>query len=453
MLLSKALLLGALSSLIHAEPRDGCSGPFSFPAQSGGPSKGIKIGERIVRVTIPKDYEPTKPAPLIVAYHDKGMTAEEMEKLTHLSDPALNSEYIVVYPEAVDSKWLSDEDADVKVDDKSFISNLIDGLTERLCIDKDRIHMTGLGTGGGLSHLMACDPIWSNKTASFALINPTLLVGLITKNDVKDEINMLWERCKPARVPVKLMEIHGENNTLNSYWGAVATSKRGRIPVIQWLVGWAMRNECGEAKGAPVKKSEDDQLFSTELASGMIYEGATHPNKLHRAMYRCYALTPEEQIERYVGSFQVIDKKTGVMVPFAQKEDKKDRGDLVLEHQVVKNYGHGWPRIVMKDGTTEEFDTTQKEETADEPVFDVTKEVLRWFSQNRLSDESRAPGEASYEAALTEEAIAKLVAGITERVDQKQKELKGGEGAIEAHQDAPVPNEETSGRDHIKDEL
>ncbi|TID19543.1 ferulic acid esterase (FaeA) [Venturia nashicola] len=455
MLFSSALLLGALS-LARAELKDGCSRPFDFPAQPGGPSKGIKIGERIVRISVPKNYEPTRPAPLILAYHDKGMTAEEMEKLTHLSNPLLNPDYIVVYPEAVESKWLSDEDADLKVDDKSFISNLVDGLTERLCIDKDRVHMTGLGTGGGISHHMACDPYWSNKTASFALVNPTILAGLITKSGVKDEINMLWEKCKPARVPVKLLEVHGENNTLNSYWGAVAKSKRGRLGVVQWLVEWAMRNECGDAKGIPAK-GKDDLLYRTELSSGTIYEGATHPNKLQRAMYRCYALTEQEQIDKYVASFQIIDNNAETMVPLnpdVKEEPQKDRGDIVLEHVYVKNYGHGWPRIAMKDGKTETFDTTEKEESEDAPIFDVTKEVLRWFSQNKLSDESRAPGIAmNYEPALDDETIEKLVSGITAQVEQKQKEIGDGEVAAEAHQDEAVSTGKIGEGNGVKDEL
>jgi poly(3-hydroxybutyrate) depolymerase len=101
MLFSAAFLFGAFA-LVQAERKSGCSQPFDFPARPGGPSKGIKIGERIVRISVPTNYSPTIPAPLIVAYHDKGMTAEEMEKLTRLSDSKLNPDYIVVYPEAVE---------------------------------------------------------------------------------------------------------------------------------------------------------------------------------------------------------------------------------------------------------------------------------------------------------------------------------------------------------------
>lgn len=101
MLFSSVLILGALS-LARAERRDGCAKRFDFPAHPGGPSKGIKIGERTARIYVPYNYQLTKPTPLIVAYHDKGMTAKEMEKLTRLSDPDLNPDYIVLYPEAVD---------------------------------------------------------------------------------------------------------------------------------------------------------------------------------------------------------------------------------------------------------------------------------------------------------------------------------------------------------------
>lgn len=364
---------------------------------------------------------------------------------------------------AMQSKWISDDDANLKIDDKSFTANLIDGLKKRLCIDTDRIHMTGLGTGGGLSHLMACDPFWSNKTASFALVNPTLLAGLVMQRGVKDEITLLWEKCKPARVPIKLLEIHGENNTLNSYWGK-SVSKRGRLPAVQWLVEWAMRNDCGEAKGHPTKENENDMLYKTELASGTIYEGQVHAGKLQRAMYRCYTLTAEEQIEKYIGSFAVVEPGAGEVTPLNPegKEEKKkeDRGDIILEHLFVKNYGHGWPRIAMKKGTTETFETAEMEETVDAPIFDATKAVLEWFTQHKLSDESRAPGVAmNVEPVLDDAAIAKLVAGITAQVDKQKKIIKENDDALEGLQEASSKDtvqkegnvEEKS--DRIKDEL
>jgi hypothetical protein len=84
-----------------SDPRSaGCSKPFDFPAEAGGISKGIQIGQRRVRITLPKEYKQDVPAPLVIAFHDKGMTMEEMEETTKLSDSKLNPNSIVLYPEA-----------------------------------------------------------------------------------------------------------------------------------------------------------------------------------------------------------------------------------------------------------------------------------------------------------------------------------------------------------------
>jgi len=61
----------------------------------------LKFGtERFFRISIPRDYKPGVPAPLILAYHDFNMTAKDMEDTTLLSHPNYNTQAIVVYPEA-----------------------------------------------------------------------------------------------------------------------------------------------------------------------------------------------------------------------------------------------------------------------------------------------------------------------------------------------------------------
>jgi poly(3-hydroxybutyrate) depolymerase len=346
----------------------------------------------------------------------------------------------------------------VKVDDKHFTTSLVDGLTERLCLDKDRIYVTGMGTGGGLTHLLACDPFFSDNIAAFALVNPTILVGLMRQGDIKDEITLLWEKCRPSRVPVRLLEIHGENNTLNSYWGK-STARRGRLPTVQWIVEWAVRNECGEAKGMPTKDKESDLMFKTELATGTIYEGMVYPKKLQRAMYRCYALTPEEEIERYIENFHVVEPNAEKIETKKSDGEIVERGPIILEHLFVKNYGHGWPRIAMKNGTTETFDTTEIEETKDSPTFDATKEVLKWFNQHKLSDESRVPNtKVDVEAHLAKEGVNKMVERITAQVEKQQQLNKDRDDAVEEpgekqNKDKKKEEEEESTKERVKDEL
>jgi hypothetical protein len=79
----------------------GCKVDFKFAALPGGESKRVKIGkDRFIRITLPQDYKHGTPVPMIFAFHDRNMTAKDMENLTLLSTPAYNKEAIVVYPEA-----------------------------------------------------------------------------------------------------------------------------------------------------------------------------------------------------------------------------------------------------------------------------------------------------------------------------------------------------------------
>jgi hypothetical protein len=103
--LSLGLLTTAESNIheikqnVELTASDGCAvTDFKFPATPGGPSKALKIGDRIVRVTLPKNYVHGTPAPLILAFHDVNMTAADFEDLSHLSDESYNPDAIVVYP-------------------------------------------------------------------------------------------------------------------------------------------------------------------------------------------------------------------------------------------------------------------------------------------------------------------------------------------------------------------
>jgi hypothetical protein len=310
-------------------------------------------------------------------------------------------------------------------------------------------------------HLLACDPIFSDRIAAFAATNPTILAAVATRHAVKDEVTLLWEKCKPARIPIRFLEIHSENNTVNSYFGksGVGVNRHSRMPIVQWLVEWAVRNECGPATGHPTKDNEDDTFYLTDLESGTIQEGVVYPDKLHRASYKCYTRTKEEMVADFLKTFQLQDvdsfiangpnpekKPDGTVDESGGKESehlktlkgrrdeaikelsetdkpKKDRGVLNLVHYFLKNSGHGWPRVVMKKDITRpmvEGDVA----TDDEPIFDSTSEILEWFAQNKLSDEFRAPSveELSADQQMNQEALATMFDSIG-----TQKEVVEGE--------------------------
>jgi hypothetical protein len=93
--------------VLAADPSSGCE------TATHDPTKDYFMhtvwNGREVRLTLPKRYNPMIPAPLILVYHDREVSTEEMLKSTAMSNHELNPEAIVVYPTAVGVGFLLHE--------------------------------------------------------------------------------------------------------------------------------------------------------------------------------------------------------------------------------------------------------------------------------------------------------------------------------------------------------
>jgi hypothetical protein len=101
--------LSLLSSLllfafpILAEPSLGCSSNTPKPLEWSpvpGEVKIFRVNDRHVRVTVPSTYNETKPAPMILAFHDKDQPVEHLEFDGGWDEPSINPDIIMVYPVA-----------------------------------------------------------------------------------------------------------------------------------------------------------------------------------------------------------------------------------------------------------------------------------------------------------------------------------------------------------------
>lgn len=81
----------------------GCGSHLYAPI--GGPTKSFDLisaaggGYRTYGVFLPSKYDQHKPMPLILAFHGKNQVAATFEKETQLSDDAVNSQMIAVFPQ------------------------------------------------------------------------------------------------------------------------------------------------------------------------------------------------------------------------------------------------------------------------------------------------------------------------------------------------------------------
>jgi poly(3-hydroxybutyrate) depolymerase len=99
----------AVAFVAHAGA--GCVSPEAeFEATPGGPSVRFELQfqhdsqgvlKRHIWIHIPKNYKHDEPAPVILAFHGKGQDVLDFEKATNLSNPLVNQDLVVVYPEGL----------------------------------------------------------------------------------------------------------------------------------------------------------------------------------------------------------------------------------------------------------------------------------------------------------------------------------------------------------------
>ncbi|KIX94430.1 uncharacterized protein Z520_09816 [Fonsecaea multimorphosa CBS 102226] len=276
----------------------------------------IRPPQRHALLHIPDSYEAGVPCPLIVALHGKGQPAKEFEYHTQLSNAAFNADSIVVYPEGVDLQWTGDPEAPPRdeVDDIRFIDVLIDHVMRDYTVDATRVYVAGFSNGGGLAALLACDPRASAGIAAFAMASAAVYRDEALKEP-------LFSTCRPSRLPVPILEFHGDADPVIHYEGKT-TPDGPTYDVYEWLQGWAKRNGCVDLEGKRV---------------------FLHGGKVEKIVWS----TP------------------------GKGDHSEQHVENVVEHYKIAGFGHGWPsRYPLNNDSQERHGPT---------YFDATPLVMEFF--------------------------------------------------------------------------
>jgi polyhydroxybutyrate depolymerase len=202
--------------------------------------------ERKYVLHIPKAYDATRPTPLVLALHGIGLNAEEMIRISHLSEEADTSGFIVVYPNATgESKsWngghCCGEAAKNNVDDVGFIRALIDELATLVKIDTGRIYATGFSNGAIMVYRLACE--LSDRIAA---------IGPVSATQILDD----QMACHPKR-SVPVIHFHGTADRLNPYDGGTTSIGFKYVSVKDAIGFWAEKNACP----APITRKESGSI-------------------------------------------------------------------------------------------------------------------------------------------------------------------------------------------------
>jgi len=194
-------------------------------------------GDRPVYIEVPEAYDHSKATPLVVVLHGYGANAFVTLGFTQTMQLVEKHGALLVAPEGTIADngfqfWNATKeccDFDVAtVDDVTYLSNLIDEISEVWNVDSKRVYVFGHSNGGYMAFRLACE--LGDKIAAIA--------SLAGAADVGD-----W--CTPSE-SVSVLHIHGELDDRVLYEGR-AECVEGRCPhpgAKQSVEKWAERDGC-----------------------------------------------------------------------------------------------------------------------------------------------------------------------------------------------------------------
>lgn len=109
--------------------------------------------ERSFLITIPQSANRDEPTPLLIAFHGRTNSHERVQSYMRFEREA--PEMIVVYPAGLQNgggyTWAGSNGADTR-----FFDALVEHIGEHVCIDMNRIYVTGHSLGAWMANSIAC---------------------------------------------------------------------------------------------------------------------------------------------------------------------------------------------------------------------------------------------------------------------------------------------------------
>ncbi|HEX2968829.1 MAG TPA: PHB depolymerase family esterase [Bacteroidales bacterium] len=196
---------------------------------------------RYYLLILPSNYYDSSDFPLVIALHGTGGKALQCEHDYKLTEKANAENYIIVYPEGVQSDgvlgirtwnagYCCDYAAQNNIDDVKFINSLIDRLNSSFKTNPRKVYVTGISNGAMMAYRLACEI--PNKIAAIAPVSGTMLTT---------------SPCNPSRV-VPVLHIHSENDSKVPPQGGIGIGGYYFPPVDSVLRVWAMIDSCNSTE-------------------------------------------------------------------------------------------------------------------------------------------------------------------------------------------------------------
>ncbi len=214
--------------------------------------------KRSYRLYIPKSYTGATPVPLLFNFHGYTSNAAQQEFYGSFKAIADTANFLVLLPEGLpligtNTGFNNFSMPGVKPDDVLFTSDLIDSISAKYAIDRNRIYSTGMSNGGFMSYDLAC--FLSDKIAAIASVAGSM-------------IPLHLSTCQ-AKHPTPVMQIHGTTDPVIPYDGVGPLVTSSHIDTL--LNHWINFNGCNTL---PTKLNiPNSNTADNCTAERYIYEG------------------------------------------------------------------------------------------------------------------------------------------------------------------------------------
>lgn len=206
-------------------------------------------------LALPDDYDGATAVPLVLDFHGFSNTKEGQDTMTGMSEEGTARGYAVVTPDALGEpqEWNAFGDP-ARADDFGFVAALVADLTERLCIDTERIFAAGHSNGSAFTGFLQCRD--APRLAAIAMVSAFV------------------PRSCPVEAPIpSVVAVHGSADPLVPYGGgSVGGGPVGIPPALDTLDAY------GQAYACQAPLAEDEPVAG--LVELRRYTGCAHESEV-----------------------------------------------------------------------------------------------------------------------------------------------------------------------------
>ena len=224
-IIAAALVSVGLSSNAQAQSAPGTS-PSCNPAPAAGVEQQLSSGgrQRTYRLFVPQRSDGRTRLPLVLDLHGSGGTSAGQARTSGFETVAAREGFVVATLQGEGGRWNVPVTAG-RPDDVAYVSDVIDHVAARGCIDPARVYATGFSGGGRMVSLLAC-----RLNTRIAAIAPMAALR--------------WPGPCEGR-PVPILTLHGLADRQNPYAGhAEGRGAEWLESVPDALASWAKHNGC-----------------------------------------------------------------------------------------------------------------------------------------------------------------------------------------------------------------